>query len=107
MNLQKAPYPFELDRLVSTLTYKPGWHFSLGYIDRGQGSAGQTLVIRVSGPDTNEFSRMIDVLHYMPIPPAAYNRQSWQRWLLEQILLVEQHEACEFFRIDWGATLCS
>lgn len=40
------------------------------------------------------------VHHYMPVPPAAYNRQSWQRWLFEQIVVVERHEACEFFTID-------
>lgn len=34
----------------------------------------------------------------MPVPAAAYNEQSWTRWLLEQILLVEKHEAMEFFK---------
>lgn len=48
-------------------------------------------------PDRGETYR---VNHYMPVPPAAYNRQSWQRWLLDQFLLVERHEACEFFTID-------
>lgn len=36
----------------------------------------------------------------MPVPPAAYDRRSWQRWLFDQVLLVEQHEACEFFQVD-------
>jgi hypothetical protein len=35
----------------------------------------------------------------MTVPPAAYNKQFWTQWLLDQILLVERHEACEFFRI--------
>lgn len=34
------------------------------------------------------------------MPPASYNRQSWRRWLFEQVLLVERHEACEFFVVD-------
>ncbi len=36
----------------------------------------------------------------MLVPPAAFDRRSWQRWLLDQILLIERHEACEFFRVD-------
>jgi hypothetical protein len=40
------------------------------------------------------------VQHSMPVPPAAFDRRSWQRWLLDQVLLVERHEACEFFQID-------
>lgn len=40
------------------------------------------------------------VHHYMPVPPAAYNRQSWQRWLFEQCQLVDRHEACEMFTVD-------
>ncbi len=36
----------------------------------------------------------------MPVPPAAYNERSWKRWLFEQILLVERHEAAEFFQVD-------
>ena len=35
----------------------------------------------------------------MPVPPAAFDTRSWQRWLFDQLLLVEQHEAMEFFAI--------
>ena len=38
-------------------------------------------------------------MHYFPVPPAAYDVRSWRRWLLEQVLLVERHEACEFFQL--------
>ena len=40
-------------------------------------------------------------MHYMPVPPAAFDRRSWRRWLFEQLLLVERHEACEFFRFEY------
>jgi hypothetical protein len=33
------------------------------------------------------------------VPPAAYDRRSWQRWLFEQFRLIESHEAAEFFQI--------
>lgn len=99
---QAAPRPSELWDLVNKLAYRPGWHFVLADIDRGQGSAGLTLDIITLGynsyhPDDGETYR---VHHYMPVPPAAYDRRSWQRWLFEQCLLVERHEAMEFFQID-------
>jgi hypothetical protein len=100
-NMQTAPFPTELADLVAALTYRPGWEFNLGHLERGQGSEGLTLDIVTRGydsyhPDRGEVYR---VHHYMPVPPAAYDRRSWQRWLLEQLLLVERHEACEFFTI--------
>ncbi|HVX56447.1 MAG TPA: hypothetical protein VHA37_01835 [Candidatus Saccharimonadales bacterium] len=97
---QKAPFPEILDTLVNKLKYKPGWVFDLGRIDRGQGSEGLTLAIYIDCVDTYNPDRRIRIVHYMPVPPAAYNEVSWKRWLLEQILLVERHEACEFFQID-------
>ena len=36
------------------------------------------------------------VVHYFPVPPAAYNEESWKRWLLDRLIEVETHEACEF-----------
>jgi hypothetical protein len=86
-----------LKYLVDRLEYKPGWQFTLADLDRGQGSEGLTLVILRVGPDSYDHSRTLRVNHYMPVPPAAFDGRSWQRWLLDQCLLVERHEACEFF----------
>lgn len=97
---QQAPYPMELDNLVKGLKYRPGWTFELKHIDRGQGSEGLTLKILILCKDTYNPEENMRVWHYMPVPPAAYNRQSWQRWLFDQLLLVERHEAAEFFQID-------
>lgn len=98
---QEAPYPVILEELVSELTYRPGWKFRLVHKDRGQGSEGLTLEITTLGydgyhPDLGEYYR---VHHYMLVPPASYNRRSWQHWLFEQLLLVERHECMEFFQI--------
>lgn len=97
---QTAPYPVVLWQLVERLQYKPGWRFTLEDLDRGQGSKGLTLVIRVRTPDSYHPEQMIGVAHYMLVPPAAYDVRSWQRWLLDQVLLVERHEACEFFQLE-------
>jgi len=98
---QTAPEPEVLRYLVDRLSYRPGWTFGLADIDRGQGSEGLTLIIITRGydsyhPDRGENYR---VSHYMPVPPAAYDFRSWRHWLLEQLLLVERHEAMEFFAV--------
>lgn len=100
LNTQTAPYPDELDSLVERLKYRKGWTFSLSDLDRGQGSKGLTFVATGTYPDTYHPETLIRVAHYFPVPPAAYNEQSWRRWLFERILEVERHEAAEFFQID-------
>lgn len=98
---QTFPYPHELEDLVSKLKYREDWTFYLPReYDRGQGSRGLTLNIVITCCDTYHPENEIRIRHLMPVPPAAYNRRSWQRWLFEQILLVERHEAAEFFQID-------
>ncbi|MGH3496069.1 MAG: hypothetical protein ACRDP1_01195 [Nocardioidaceae bacterium] len=99
---QQSPYPDELAMLVDRLVYKPNYQFSLTHTDRGQGSVGLTLCIRISTPDSYDESKQVAVMHYMPVPPAAYEVRSWTRWLLNQVLLVESHESCEFFRLRDG-----
>lgn len=99
MLMQEAPYPNALQAMVDSLVYRPGWKFRLRHLDRGQGSAGLTLVITTLGYDTYHADQgeTYRVNHFMPVPPAAYNEASWRMWLLEQVLLVERHEAMEFF----------
>lgn len=101
---QEAPYPTVLAELVDQCGYRPGWTVRLEDIDRSQDSAGLTLIITTKGydsyhPDRGEGYR---VNHYMPVPPAAYDRRSWQRWLFDQFRLVELHECMEFFTIAGG-----
>lgn len=97
---QTAPFPDALKKLVDGLTYRAGWTFSLEDTDRGQGSEGLTLKILIVCADTYHPESRIRICHYMLVPPAAYDARSWRRWLLDQVLLVERHEACEFFQID-------
>lgn len=99
---QYAPDPDELFALVKQVKYKPGWHFALERIDRGQDCVGLTLTINIRTPDTYDPERMISVNHYMIVPAAAYDERSWRRWLFEQILLVERHEAMEYFQVGGG-----
>ena len=86
LNRQEAPDPQPLRDLVAQLEYKDGWLFDLVDLDRGQGSKGLTLRITATVHDSYQPDATIRVLHYMPVPPAAYDQRSWQRWLLDQIL---------------------
>ncbi len=99
-NDQVAPFPRELEALLPLLEYKDGWDFRLFQYDRGQGSEGLTLVITIETPNSYAKDTIVRVKHLMPVPPAAFSEGAWRRWLLDQILLVEQHEACEFFTLD-------
>lgn len=96
---QTAPFPWELKQLVDDIQYKQGWTFSLFPMDRGQESKGLTLVISVTVRNAYHPEKLIGVRHLMIVPAAAYDARSWRRWLFDQILLVEQHEAAEFFAI--------
>lgn len=99
-NAQEAPFPTALDELVASCAYRPGWRVWLADEERGQGSKGLTLVVLAVTPDSYAPHADIRVRHLFPVPPAAYDRASWQRWLFEQFLLVERHECMEFFTID-------
>lgn len=96
---QIAPDPAILHDLIGRVAYKDRWRFTLEDVDRGQGSEGLTLCILITTPDSYHPERLRSVMHYMPVPPAAFNEQSWRRWIFEQVLLVERHEACEFFQV--------
>jgi hypothetical protein len=97
---QVAPYPTELAELVRGARYRPGWTLTLYDMDRGQGSAGLTLVITAVTVNSYPPYEPLTVRHFMPVPPAAFDRRSWQRWLFDQCVLVDRHEACEFFEVD-------
>jgi hypothetical protein len=100
MMTQEAPFPTILANLVEKTKYRDGWEFYLMNRDRGQGSKGLTLAIYVTCVDTYQPDKQIRIVHYFIVPAAAYDERSWRRWLFEQILLVERHEAAEFFQID-------
>lgn len=99
---QEAPYPDALASLVERMEYRPGWHFSLEDLDRGQGSKGLTFKVLAKGYDTYnpESGENYRVWHYFIVPAASYNEQSWRRWIFNCLLDIERHEAAEFFQID-------
>jgi hypothetical protein len=97
---QEFPYPVILDEMVKSIAYKHGWRFRLEHVQRDEDSGGLTLVITIHTPDSYHPESKRSVVHYFPVIPATYGEPSWRRWLFEQILLVETHEAMEFYMID-------
>jgi hypothetical protein len=102
INTQTAPFPHELYQVILQAEYRPGWRFTLQHEDRGQGSQGLTLSISSLGYDTYHPDRgeTYSVVHYFPVPPAAFDRRAWERWLLDCLVEVETHECCEFLQVD-------
>ncbi len=107
---QYGPYPQALADLVGRLRYRPGWTFALSDMERdpadthGAAAGGLTLVIFADVHDTYAPDWRRPVHHYFPVPAATYNGGSWLRWLLDCVLLVERHEACEWFRLGEAVT---
>ncbi len=105
-NRQLGP-PDSADALidvVARVSYKPDWSFRVADIERPTeqcaGSRGLTLCIAAEVVNSYHPKHMTRVEHWLPVPPIAYDRPTWERWVLDMILLVEQHEALEFFRVD-------
>lgn len=99
---QRAPWPEKLVQLVDKAVYRPGWRLTLEDLPRGQGSEGLTFCVYTVGYNTYDVDKgqTYRVVHYFPVPPASYNEESWKRWVLDRLIEVETHEACEFLQID-------
>lgn len=97
---QEAPDPEPLRYLVDRLVYRDGFDVWLADdYDRGQGSKGLTLIINITGPNSYPPHQRLSVNHLFPVPPAAFDSRSWQRWLFDRLGDVELHERCEWFGI--------
>lgn len=102
---QRAPYPHELAAVVEALEYRPGWRFSLRHIedrehDPDKLSSGLTFEVLSDTMDTYHPEQRRPILHYFPVPPATYNRESWLEWVRDRLLSIEAHECCEYMMVD-------
>ena len=98
---QVAPFPDELASLVASLSVRDlrRWSFELKDCGRHAGAHGLTLVVSVETVDAYRPGVPYTVTHYLWVPPESYDRAGWQRWLLDQVLLVDRHELMEGFMI--------
>ena len=97
---QIAPYPDELQTVLDGLTFMPGWSFELRDCPRHAGAKGLTLVVAIETTDAYHPGEPFLATHYLSVPPMSYDSHNWARWVLEQILLVQRHEAMESFLVN-------
>lgn len=94
----------DLSAVVDTVTYKSGWRIWIDYMERPTeqyaGSTGLTLCIAATVPDSTRPGETTKVEHWMAVPPTSWDCHEWERWVLDQLILVETHEAMEFYAVD-------
>lgn len=78
---------------VSSLAYKPGWKFKIG------GPLGRYLCVFATTPDSSDVSKQRTTQHMFELPTGPLTEHEMARWVFDNILLCEQHEAGEFFRV--------
>lgn len=109
--VQVAPYPQVLRQLVERCSYRPGWSVEL-HDDYPRDFApedprrispigrGMSLVITTDTLNSYPPHQRIRVDHLFIVPAATYDEPSWRRWLFDQFVKVETHEAAEFFTLS-------
>lgn len=91
--------PPNLNEIVKSITYKPGWTVGLANTHTPGGEGGLALMIVSDTENSLDPSKRIRVQHEFLVPPASYNRNVWVAWIFDRFRDVETHEAGEFFRV--------
>ena len=89
------PFPDALAAVLPRVGFWPGWAFRLEDVPL----KGLCLIVAVDTTDAYHPGEPYTVTHYLPVPPASHDERNWARWVLEQILLVQRHEAMEAFTV--------
>jgi hypothetical protein len=80
-------------RLVALVSYKPGWRFKVA------GPEGRYLCVYAETPNSHHPSQPRLTQHTFPLPDDCDDERQFFRWVFDRLLLVEQHEAGEFFKV--------
>lgn len=76
--------------LLRVFTYRPGWEF---FIERGM------LRVRATVIDSTNQTQSCPLSYEHALPRYTHPGFDWQRWLFDQIMTIERHEAQEFFQV--------
>lgn len=79
---------------VGRLSYKPGWQFKIG------GPGNGYLCIFATTTDSGRPERERCTQHMFRLPDPPVDDHAFARWVFDCLLLCEQHETGEFFRVD-------
>jgi hypothetical protein len=80
--------------VVASLRYKPGWTFKVA------GPDGRLLCVYATTPDSSHPQRLRTTQHQFELPPDGLTDREFVRWVFDQLLLCEFHEAAEFYTVD-------
>lgn len=84
--------------VVGRMAYKPGWSFKVA------GPGGHSLCVFARTVDSLHRDRQRTTQHQFVIPDDVLaDEAGFLRWVRDRLLLVEQHECCEFFTVDGRA----
>jgi hypothetical protein len=83
----------DLDSLVASLSYKPGWTF------KKAGPRGRFLCVYAYTVDSSDHHRKRFTQHQFEIPDGLADRKAFARWVFDRLLLIEQHECGEFLHL--------
>lgn len=95
---QTAPYPENLEMIVSDIDYKD-WCFTLDTYEREVGGEGLTLRIRFPAPDNCDPGVIVFLIHDFEVPARILDNESWQEWVFDCVMLAERHESMELFKV--------
>lgn len=79
--------------LIEAIRYKPGWVLKLG------GPGRRFLCVFATTADSADPTRHRCTQHMFELPTGLDHRHL-VRWIFDQLLLAELHEAGEFFAVD-------
>lgn len=91
-----AQETFELlAKVVKETKCFPGWYFKL--VDE---EGAKRLVITLDTVSNYNPDMPFAVSHYQPVPVAAYNEKTWQKWIFDQCIRVMNHEIGEALKFN-------
>ena len=92
-------YPHPLTALLPRVHYK-GWRFEVRSTDPNIGLGGMAMLYVYANVQDSITGQPMQVSHEFIIPAVSMTETEWRRWLFDRIVLVETHEAMEFFWVD-------
>lgn len=90
-----------IKELLKDVTYRDGWKlsvFAIGSHD-GVGRIYSALKIEIECEDSQKDDKKIQLEHRFQIPPFLMDEDETLRWILDCIITVERHEACEWLKV--------
>lgn len=91
-----------LEEALASITYTrdepPGSRFRFVRFD--EENYGVLYIFTYNQDSYKPEGEMRHTRHEFVVPVATYHREAWVRWVFDCFMKIEQHEACESFKVD-------